>query len=117
MIDKDSKIAAIIERRSEFEMSGTIYSHSYTHRYRFDIDNVRYEGMFTCKNSFTGRDSVWVYYNTDNPAINTRDPWSAIADENGKKASPKSLTYAIGFLITGCLGIIISLVGIFRRNK
>lgn len=115
MIDGDTKVVAIIQRSSEFALSGTIQSHSYTHRYRFSIEDVDYEGMFTSKNSYIGRDSIWVYYAKDDPSINIRDPWSVISEENNKKSSPKKIIFALVMLALGIGGCILSVWGLIKK--
>lgn len=115
MVDDSTRVVAVIQRSADFEINGTINYHSYTHRYRFSIDSIYYEGMFTSKNSYAGRDSIWIYYNKLDPAINTRNPWSVIEEENGKRSSPKKFVFASILLIIAACGSIFSLYQLIRR--
>lgn len=115
MIDDSTKVVALIKRSTDFETKGTINYRSYTHRYQFSVDNIDYEGMFTSKNSYVGRDSVWIYYAKNDPAMNTRDPWSVIEEENSKRSSPKKFAFASILLIIGACGSIFSLYKLIRK--
>lgn len=115
MIDEETKIPAVIVKRSEFELSGAIQSHSFTHRYTFSIDSIEYEGMFTSKNSYVGRDSVWVYYDKDNPISNSRNPWAEVAEEKDKKSSPKTFVFALTMILLGGVGCVLSVLGLLKK--
>lgn len=116
MIDEDTKIPAVIMKSSEFELSGAIQAHSFTHRYTFSIDSIEYEGIFTSKNSYAGKDSVWVYYDKDNPTYNTRNPWAEVAQERSKKSSPKLLLFALTMILLGGGGCVLSVLGLMKNK-
>lgn len=115
MIDDSTRVIAVIERSADFEMTGTINYRSYTHRYRFSVDSIEYKGMFTSKDSYRGRDSIWVYYDKADPSINTRNPWTVIGEENSKNPSSKKPVFASILLIIGICGAIFSLYQLIRK--